>query len=74
IGIAAQDQQRIFCDFEQVEGTYNKHYQGTGLGLPIVKKLVELHGGEVFLKSKLGAGTEVIFTIPLAGQQEEEHG
>ena len=39
--------------------------EGTGLGLPLVKKMVEMHGGYVYLKSALGEGTEVIFLIPL---------
>ncbi|MGE4589205.1 MAG: ATP-binding protein, partial [Acidaminococcaceae bacterium] len=65
IGIAEEDQKRIFCEFEQVESNYDKRFGGTGLGLPIVKKLVELHDGQIFLKSKLGEGTEIIFAIPL---------
>lgn len=69
IGIADKDQKRIFCEFEQVEGNYDKRFGGTGLGLPIVKKLVELHGGQIFLKSKLGEGTEIIFAIPLTEEK-----
>lgn len=65
IGIAEEDLERIFIEFEQVDSSYCRQYEGTGLGLPLVKKLVELHGGEVCLKSKLGVGTEVMFTIPL---------
>lgn len=65
IGIAPENQERIFQEFEQVDNSYGRKYGGTGLGLPIIKQLVELHGGEVFLKSELGKGTEVIFTIPL---------
>lgn len=65
IGIAQEDQERVFHEFEQVDSSYTKHYKGTGLGLPIVKKLVELHGGQVSLNSKPGGGTEVIFTLPL---------
>ncbi|MDD4722254.1 MAG: ATP-binding protein [Acidaminococcaceae bacterium] len=65
IGIAEEDLERVFIEFEQVDSSYCRQYEGTGLGLPLVKKLVELHGGEVCLKSKLGVGTEVMFTIPL---------
>jgi signal transduction histidine kinase len=65
IGIAPADQERVFNEFEQVDTSYTKRYKGTGLGLPIVKKLVEMHGGQVSLNSKLGGGTEVIFTLPL---------
>ena len=69
IGIAEDDQKRIFCEFEQVESNYDKRFGGTGLGLPIVKKLVELHDGQIFLKSKLGEGTEIIFAIPLTKEK-----
>lgn len=66
IGIAPGDIHHVFSEFEQVESNYDKRYGGTGLGLPIVKKLVEMHDGQVFLRSKQGEGTEIIFTIPLA--------
>ena len=69
IGLAEEDKNRIFCEFEQVESNYDKRFGGTGLGLPIVKKLVDLHGGQIFLKSKLGEGTEIIFTIPLTDEK-----
>lgn len=65
IGIAEQDQARVFVEFEQVDSSYTREYEGTGLGLPLVKKMVEMHGGYVYLKSALGQGTEVIFLIPL---------
>jgi signal transduction histidine kinase len=65
IGIAEKDLDRVFIEFEQVDSSYCRQYEGTGLGLPLVKKLVELHGGEVCLKSKLGVGTEFMLTIPL---------
>jgi signal transduction histidine kinase len=63
-GIPLQDQERVFKEFEQVEEPYTRKHGGTGLGLPIVKRLVELHGGWVQLKSKEGEGTEITFTIP----------
>lgn len=69
IGIATKDLDRVFIEFEQVDSSSCRQYEGTGLGLPLVKKLVELHGGEVCLKSELGVGTEFMFTIPL----EQEH-
>ena len=65
IGIAEQDQKKVFVEFEQVDSSYTREYEGTGLGLPLVKKMVEMHGGSVYLKSALGEGTEVIFLIPL---------
>ena len=65
IGIAEQDQKKVFVEFEQVDSSYTREYEGTGLGLPLVKKMVEMHGGYVYLKSALGEGTKVIFLIPL---------
>jgi signal transduction histidine kinase len=72
IGIAPEDQARVFQEFEQVDNSYTRRYSGTGLGLPIVKQLVELHGGQVYLESTPGKGTEVIFTIPLEQPQAKK--
>jgi signal transduction histidine kinase len=67
IGIRDEDQERVFVEFEQVDNSYQRLYEGTGLGLPLTKKLVEMHGGQIFLISKEGIGTEVVFTLPLPG-------
>lgn len=64
IGIADEDQERVFKEFEQVDTSLSRENGGTGLGLPLVKKLVEMHGGTVCLQSKIGEGTEILFTIP----------
>ncbi len=65
IGIDEQDQDRVFLEFEQIDSSYERQYEGTGLGLPLTRKLVQMHGGEIYLTSKLDVGTEVIFTIPI---------
>jgi signal transduction histidine kinase len=65
IGIREEDRERVFQEFEQVDSSYSRQYEGTGLGLSLTKKLVEMHGGEIYLTSKLGLGTEIIFTIPV---------
>lgn len=65
IGIKDEDQERIFHEFEQVDNSYEKQYEGTGLGLPLTKKLVEMHGGKIFLSSRFGIGTKVIVTLPI---------
>lgn len=65
IGIAPEDQERIFLEFEQLENPLTKMTAGTGLGLPIVKKLVELHGGHISVQSVPGKGTAFTFTLPL---------
>ncbi|MDF2500870.1 MAG: Two component system histidine kinase [Anaerosporomusa subterranea] len=65
IGIREEDRDRVFREFEQVDSSYARQHEGTGLGLSLTKKLVEMHGGEIYLTSKLGLGTEVMFTIPI---------
>ena len=64
IGIKAEDQDRIFQAFTQVDGSYARRYQGTGLGLTLVKKFVEMHGGRVALRSRFGEGSDFTVTIP----------
>jgi signal transduction histidine kinase/ActR/RegA family two-component response regulator len=64
IGIEQEDQGRIFQAFTQVDGSYARRYQGTGLGLTLVKKFVEMHGGRVTLESRFGEGSDFTFTIP----------
>jgi len=64
IGISQGDQQRIFSEFLQVEGSYARKYEGTGLGLALTKKLVELHGGKIWVQSTPGKGSRFTFTIP----------
>ncbi len=66
IGISAADLKRIFDPFEQVEGSISRRFQGTGLGLSLTKKLVELHGGRIWAESDgVGKGAAFRFTIPL---------
>ena len=64
IGISTRDQKRIFSEFLQVEGSYARKYEGTGLGLALTKKLVELHGGRIWVESSLGAGSKFTFSLP----------
>jgi len=65
IGIAPADQSRIFEDFVQVESALQKRSKGTGLGLPLSRKLAELLGGNVALRSQIGVGSMFSATIPL---------
>jgi len=69
IGIKEEDQERIFQAFTQVDGSYSRRYQGTGLGLTLVKKFVELQGGRVTLTSRFGEGSDFSFTLPGAVSQ-----
>lgn len=67
MGIAESDQESIFDKFYQVGSTTKGTREGTGLGLPITKKLVELHGGKIHVASKPGQGSRFTFTLPLLG-------
>jgi signal transduction histidine kinase len=64
IGIAPENISRVLAPFEQVESGNTRRYDGTGLGLPLAKKLVELHGGTLAIDSALGAGTRVEVKLP----------
>ncbi len=64
IGIAAGKVDKVFERFQQVYEDSTRKYGGTGLGLSIVKQLVELHGGNVYVNSEPGKGSEFVFTIP----------
>jgi len=64
IGIPANKLDSIFKSFEQAEGSTSRKYGGTGLGLAITKKLVELHGGKIWVESTLNAGSKFILTLP----------
>ena len=65
IGIAAGDQEAVFEEFRQVGDDYARKREGTGLGLALARRLVELHGGTLSLESELGKGSTFTFTIPV---------
>jgi len=64
VGIAPADQETVFEEFRQV-GTADKKAEGTGLGLALSRKFIELHGGKIWVKSQLGAGSTFTFVLPL---------
>ncbi len=66
IGIEPERLPRLFESFEQLDGSSARSYEGIGLGLSLVRHLVERHGGEVFVESSPGRGSRFVFTLPLA--------
>ncbi|GIK12180.1 MAG: ammonium transporter [Candidatus Brocadia sp. AMX2] len=69
IGIKSDDMNKLFEAFRQVDGSYARRYEGTGLGLILTKRLVELHGGKIWAKSEYGKGSTFTFTLPLKPQK-----
>jgi signal transduction histidine kinase len=65
VGIASEDIPKVMENYGQVQSGWSKNQEGTGLGLPLSKRLVELLGGSFVLESKVGVGTNVILTFPL---------
>jgi signal transduction histidine kinase len=72
IGIAPEDQEKIFERFYRVDHELVNQQMGTGLGLPIARSLVELHGGRLWLESESGVGSTFSFTLP-AQKQADVH-
>ena len=64
VGIASEDQEAVFEEFRQV-GTADKKAEGTGLGLTLCRKFIELHRGRIWVKSQVGVGSTFTFTIPV---------
>lgn len=68
IGMGKKDLENIFRRFYQIDSSYQRQYKGVGLGLAICKRIVDLHGGEIDVKSRKGRGTTIIITLPLNGK------
>lgn len=74
VGISEQDLPIVFEEFRQVDGSYTRKQEGTGLGLALTRRLVQLHGGEVGVESEVGKGTRFWFTLPQAESPPEGTG
>ena len=65
VGIAPEDQETVFEEFRQVGSPYTQKREGTGLGLTLTKKFVEIHGGKIWVESEVGKGSRFTFTLPI---------
>ena len=68
VGIALADQSRIFSEFQQADGSSSRQYEGTGLGLALTKKFVEMQKGEIWVDSEIGMGSTFYFTLPIPSE------
>ena len=71
-GIAPEDQQKIFEEFQQVDNTSTRRRGGTGLGLAISKRIIDMHGGRMWVESSLGKGSTFWFTLPVRVDRQRE--
>jgi signal transduction histidine kinase len=70
-GITAENQKEIFEEFHQIDNSNTKEKGGTGLGLAIAKRIVEMHGGRIWVESAPGHGSTFGFSVPLRAAQRE---
>lgn len=65
IGMKPEDQEKVFKEFWQADSSFSRKYEGTGLGLALTKRIVEMHGGKIWFESEYGRGTRFYFSLPL---------
>ena len=72
IGISEDDQGKIFEEFQQADGSHTRKKGGAGLGLAITKRIVEMHGGKIWVESCVGEGSTFWLSIPARVEQQSE--
>jgi signal transduction histidine kinase len=70
-GISAADQAKLFQEFHRTESAVSRAKGGTGLGLALSKRIVEMHGGRIWIESALGHGSTFAFTLPVSAEHDE---
>jgi signal transduction histidine kinase len=65
IGISKENMPRLFVEFQQIDSSLSRKYQGSGLGLVLSKRYIELHGGRIRVESEVGKGSSFSFAIPM---------
>ncbi len=71
-GISTADQTRLFQEFQQADNTITRKKGGTGLGLAISKRIIEMHGGKIWVESQIGQGSTFSFTLPVRVERQVE--
>ncbi|OGW58372.1 MAG: hypothetical protein A2Z09_06825 [Nitrospirae bacterium RBG_16_43_8] len=73
-GISKEDQEKLFQPFQQLDSSITKEYPGTGLGLNLCKKFIELHSGKIWVESEINKGSKFVFRIPIRQRGTRDEG